>query len=846
MVLPMALSAVTDAYNALGRISHVFTAETYVAQRLIDYDAPYAVSVQNATFSWDSSLKPESEDDPKAKKMGSRGPDFGRGLQSSGKPNRAQRFKRNVGRPFRWIKNRKTGKIEVAQEVQIEMAAKPKTDILEASGPNVTAEPGLVGQGLAQADGEVEAAEQIFQLRNFNLDIPRDCFIAVVGEIGSGKSSFLSALFGEMKRTEGKVVFGGTSASCSQVPWICNATVRENILFGRAFDEERYWDVIHQACLETDLDLLPNGDAETIGEKGVNLSGGQKARVNIARAIYHEADITAFDDPLAAVDPGIAALLFDAIAKMRGTRILVTHAIHLVPKCDYIITMHEGEIAERGTFEELKAANGPFARLMHEFANDNRKEAQEAQEEEVIEEEVVPPAEKGQIPRERMTASMSSTLMSEEHVHTGNMGFRTYGGWLKAANGWVMVPLLLLAVICSQALTIITSYWLVYWQEDQFQRPYSFYEGLYVLLGVGSAFAMFLMGAVQALAVFNASVKLHDGMITKIMRAPSAWFDTTPIGRILNRLTKDIDTIDNTLGDAMRMLIGTAANIVGAIILIAIIEPYFLIAVFGVFVIYGQLAWWYQKSALTFKRLGGMLRSPLYAHFSESLQGVAVIRSFDASQRFIEDNCKYMSIENRAQYLTVINQRWLSIRLDFLGSLLSFVVGIIVVVGTDRITPAKAGLALSYMITVQQSFSWLCRQFAEVQNDFSAVERILDYATDLEQEAPHEIPETKPPAGWPSEGKIDFDHVTMRYRPELPDVLKDLTIHVGASEKIAVVGRTGAGKSTIMSTLYRLVELKSGSIKLDGRESFCLLLLPRHRHPLTLCSNSRYLHSWID
>jgi ABC-type multidrug transport system fused ATPase/permease subunit len=482
--------------------------------------------------------------------------------------------------------------------------------------------------------------------------------------------------------------------------------------------------------------------------------------------------------------------------------------------------MHDGEIAERGTYEELKTANGAFAQLMREFANDEKKEITEEVNEE-IEQEAIEEATPGRVslPRERMTASLGSTLMSTEVVHTGNMGSKTYGGWLKAANGWVTVPLLLIAVTVSQALTIITSYWLVYWQEDQFNRPYSFYEGLYVLLGLGSAFSLFLMGVVQALAVFRASVALHDGMITRIMHAPSSWYDTTPLGRILNRLTKDIDTLDNTLGDAMRMAITTGASIIGAIVLIAIVEPYFLIAVCGIFTIYFQLAWWYQKSALAFKRIDGVLRSPLYAHFSESLAGVAVIRSFDASKRFIEDNCRYMSIENRAYYLTVVNQRWLAIRLDFLGSTLTFIVGIIVVVGTDRISPAQGGLILSYMITVQQNFSWLCRQVAEVINDMASAERVLEYTNDLDQEAPHDIPDAKPPATWPSEGRITFDHVTMGYRPELPAVLKDLSMDIGNAEKIAVVGRTGAGKSTIMSTLYRLVELRSGSIKIDGRKS---------------------------
>ena len=271
------------------------------AFRIVDENSPYAVKIESATFSWDSSEKPVPEN-PKAKKGGFGGAG-GKGGKD-GQPGRARRLGDKVRKPFRWIRNKKTGKIEVAQQMHAEIAA-GKPGLQEAGGGEQIAEPGLSEGMKAETDGEPVVAERVFQLQDVNLEIPRNCFIAVVGEIGSGKSSLLSALFGEMRRTEGKVLFGGSSATCSQVPWICNATVRENILFGRPFEEERYWDVIHQACLETDLDLLPNGDAETIGEKGVNLSGGQKARVNIARAIYHQADVTAFDDPLAAGKPTV-------------------------------------------------------------------------------------------------------------------------------------------------------------------------------------------------------------------------------------------------------------------------------------------------------------------------------------------------------------------------------------------------------------------------------------------------------------------------------------------------------------------------------------------------------------
>lgn len=380
----------------------------------------------------------------------------------------------------------------------------------------------------------------------------------------------------------------------------------------------------------------------------------------------------------------------------------------------------------------------------------------------------------------------------------------------------------------------MTSFWLVYWQENKWGLGTSKFEGAYIALGFGSAISLFAMGAVQAYFTFLAALSLHKGAILRVMHAKMSWFDTELGGRIMNRLTKDIDSesqklskqrrgkltqsslaLDNTLGDNMRMLISTLANIIGAVILIAIVEPYFLIAVAGVGVLYVQLAGFYQKSALSLKRIDAVLRSPLYAHFSESLSGTAVIRAFGESRRFVEDNCRYMSLENRAYYLTIVNQRWLGVRLDFLGTCLTFAVAIIVVVAR-HVSPANGGLILSYMVTVQQSFSWLCRQWAEVANDLNAAERVLEYANDLEQEAPHEIEETKPPANWPSEGKIDFNNVVMSYRPGLPAVLKDLDLHVKPAEKIGVVGRTGAGKSSLMTTLFRLVELSSGSIEIDG------------------------------
>lgn len=545
MIFPMTLSAIVDAQNALGRLQAVFTADILTEERVVDVDAPFALKLDHASFTWDSSSRAIEE------------PAKGKGDQKKNALALTHRKKSKRGllsrakKPFRWIRNRKSGKIEVAEEIHAEIAA-GEPGPMEAGDTNVPPVPGM--QDASHGEVSEEEDDQIFKLTDIDLEIPRGQLVAVVGAIGSGKSSLLSGIMQEMRRTEGKVIFGGSTALCSQVPWIINATVRENILFGRPFDEERYWHVISEACLETDLDLLPNGDAEMIGEKGINLSGeyagrgklhrnsffdlysgGQKARVNLARAMYYDADLLLLDDILAAVDSHVAALLFDAVRQLNDTtRILVTHALHFLPQADYIITMHEGRVAERGTYAELRAGNGPFAALIRDFANEDQNEVNAEEEEEAIETVVGRPAP---IPRERLTANAQNALASKETMATGTVGAYVYKGYLKAGRGWITIPLLLLATIVSQTFTIFTSYWLVYWQERKWDYSDGFYEGIYVALGLGAAFTVFLMGTAQAYLCFFASVRLHDAAMQRVMRAPQAFFDATPLGRCKSGLS---------------------------------------------------------------------------------------------------------------------------------------------------------------------------------------------------------------------------------------------------------------------------------------------------------------------
>ncbi|KAF8656809.1 hypothetical protein AX16_002359 [Volvariella volvacea WC 439] len=782
MFLPVSLSSIADAANASGRLHGVFEAELLDKEGTITIDEKIgpAIRVENASFTWDAP-PPDKED---GKKNG-----HGIGKRSLPKANEKQ------------------------------------------------------------PTGKQKADEEPFRVKHIDITVQRGQLVAIVGPVGSGKTSLLQGIIGEMRRTAGGVIVGGRVGYCAQSAWIQNATIRENICFGRPFDETRYWQCVKDACLEPDLDMLPHGDMTEVGERGISLSGGQKQRVNICRTLYCDADIQIFDDPLSALDAHVGKAVFTNVLlnNPSKTRILVTHALHFLPQVDYIYVLADGKIVEQGSYDALLAADveggekgeGAFAKFVREFGGKEEEEQKDEKEEAAIEDDAQS-AQQVKEKDESASASASETesrnssehrnsevgkekkpavpgpgIMQAEERNTGAISWLVYKVYIQAARGGIVLPFLFLSLVLLQGATVMSSYWLVYWQERKWNKTNGFYMGLYASLGVAQAVAAFFMGATFAMLTYFASQRLHRAAIHRVMHAPMSFFETTPLGRIMNRFSKDIDTIDNLLGDSLRMFAGTTSSIIGAIILISIVLPWFLIGVFCILIVYIYAAAFYRASARELKA-NAVLRSSLYSHFSESLTGLPIIRAYGESEKFRQDNERRVDVENRAYWLTVTNQRWLGIRLDFLGALLTFIVSMLTVGTRFTISPAQTGLVLSYILSVQQAFGWLVRQTAEVENNMNSVERIVHYATAVEQEAPHQLSANKPPAPWPSEGRVELKDVVLGYRPELPPVLKGISMSVRAGEKIGIVGRTGAGKSSIMTALYRLVELTSGSIHLDG------------------------------
>ncbi|KAG2140137.1 ABC protein [Suillus clintonianus] len=771
LFMPRALSAIPDAASAIQRLTHVFRAEQISGDTLIiDKDQEPALLMKDATFEWESHGQDSGEAFSSKKGASGGGPPRGK--------------HRNV-----------------------------KEDTVKEKSTPVKDAP-------------------LFKVMNVTMTIPRGQLVAVVGPVGSGKSSLLQGLIGEMRKVSGHVSFGGRVGYCPQTAWIQNATLRDNITFGQPFEEDRYWRVIETACLLPDLQLLPDGDLTEIGEKGINLSGGQKQRVNIARALYFDPEIVIFDDPLSAVDAHVGKSLFqDAIVgalRNRGiTVILVTHAIHFLSQVDYIYTMNNGVITESGTYEELISRGGDFARLDLEFGGHASEGKDEDQAEEVTLQTGITIEGvklKSERAREKATGrgKLEGRLIVKEKRSTGSVSRGVYWAYLVAGRGSITGPLLLIFMLAMQGSLILNSYTLVWWETNKFDRPNSFYQILYGCLGVAQAIFTFLLGAGMDFISYYVSQGLHHKSVRNVFHASMSFFDTTPMGRILSIFGKDVDNVDNQLPQSMRLLVITLSSVMGSIIIVAVLEPYFIIAVFFIALGYGYFAAFYRAGAREVKRLDSMFRSLLYAHFSETLTGLPTIRSYGEMKRFISANKYYVDLENRALYLVVTNQRqvtlWLSIRLDFMGGMLVFLVAVLAVIDVSGINAAQIGLVLTYTTSLTQMCSLLTRQTADAENYMNSVERLVQYVAGdtIPQEAPHEIEERKPLAQWPEHGAVEFNDVKMAYRPGLPNVLRGISVKVRGGEKIGVVGRTGAGKSSLMLALFRIVELSGGSITIDG------------------------------
>ncbi|RLV90454.1 Oligomycin resistance ATP-dependent permease YOR1 [Spathaspora sp. JA1] len=693
----------------------------------------------------------------------------------------------------------------------------------------------------------VEEESQFPGLKDINFSVKKGEFVVITGLIGSGKTSLLNAVSGFMKRTHGSVNTSGSLLLCGY-PWVQNTTVKENILFGEEYDEKKYKQVIYACSLEADLEILPAGDRTEIGERGITLSGGQKARINLARAVYANRDIILLDDVLSAVDARVGKhIMNNCILDLlkEKTRILATHQLSLIGSADRVIFLNGDGSVDIGTVEQLLATNAGFSKLMTFNSEAQKEEDEEEETEEVaasedeefeIEKEMIQrqltrlstrastragePEDEEAIHREFNTdETADGKLIDEEERAVNAISMRVYGRYIELGSGkfgpYVFGPLLLCFLMFATFCSIFTNTWLSFWVERRFPLEDKVYIGVYIMF----TFLAFIFLTIEFILLVyltnTASVKLNILAMKKVLHAPMGFMDTTPLGRILNRFTKDTDVLDNEIGDQLRFFLFTLANIIGVLILCIIYLPWFAIAIPFLGFLFVAIANYYQASAREIKRLEAIQRSFVYNNFNETLSGMTTIKAYHAVPRFLEKNNYLIDKMNEAYYLTIANQRWLAIHMDMVASLFALLIALLCVNRVFRISAASVGLIVAYVFQIAGQLSMLIRTFTQVENEMNSAERLDSYATHLPEEAPYVITEKTPPPNWPDKGSIEFRGASLAYRPGLPLVLKNLNFTIKPSEKIGICGRTGAGKSSIMTALYRLSELEAGKIFID-------------------------------
>ncbi|KAH9248706.1 hypothetical protein BASA83_009436 [Batrachochytrium salamandrivorans] len=663
---------------------------------------------------------------------------------------------------------------------------------------------------IAQQETDMKDESVLFHLRNITTLIKKGSLVVVVGPVGSGKSSFLSGIIGEMRCRSGALDIYGSLGYCSQQAWILTETIQGNIMFNSPLNQTRLDAVIKASCLSNDLHQFPSGRMTQIGEKGVNLSGGQKARVSLARAMYQDCDTYLLDDPISALDAHVGAEVFDlSIKKMlKGkTVVLVTHQLHFLPEADHVIVMGNGTIAEQGTFTELMAnKSGVLADMMKHYRLDDANDDKTAE----AGEKTVIKAEKD------ASSGDSGDIIIDEDRLVGAVKGNTYWSYVQACGGTPYIITVAFAAIFAQATRLLTDIWLTWWTENRFPNLTTM-QYLQIYSGLGGSQVVFSLILNTSILVggYHSAHYYHAAALKRLMAAPMSFYDSQPIGRILNRMSKDVESIDQAIWILLFLTIISSTGLLSIAILMAYVVPYMLLLIVPLIVLYVFIIKYYQNANRELKRIESIQRSPLYAHISETLVGLATVKAFRVEDRFVKRQRELMNLSNTPSMLKVLGSVWVNLRIEILAST---VILVLVLIGTtSNINSSQIGIALTYAIALTSLINLLLMAFSQLDAEMNAVERLDVYATTLPQEKAREIDQDPPVGKWPTSGAISFKNLEIRYesRPDFA-VIKNLSLDIQPGEKVGIVGRTGSGKSTLMTALFRIVEPTLGCMELDG------------------------------
>ncbi|KAI5803779.1 hypothetical protein EDC01DRAFT_775254 [Geopyxis carbonaria] len=733
--------------------------------------------------------------------------------------------------------------------------------------PVMTAAPriALVGATVAWAADGADAVVDRFCLRGLDLEFPRGELSVISGRTGAGKSLLLSALLGEADLLSGRIempapptpaersdakahrgnwILSSAVAFVAQIPWIENGTIRDNIVFGLPFDQARYEATLHACALEKDMEALEDGEMTEIGANGINLSGGQRWRVSFARAVYSRAGILILDDIFSAVDAHVGKHIFEhglAGELMRGrTRILVTHHLKLVvAQAAYTVVLANGAVENVGSVAELRQ-QGVLEDIIA------RQEApEEAEPEEQL--ELARTRTKDSV-RSRRAYSTDETarpaarqFVPTEERAKGSVTWAVYSQYITASGGMTVWFLIMLFFAFQEGMVLGRNYWVKLWTADhedtshlhplaQYSlqrlitvaaenRPVVYWVGIYVAVSLVAC----LTGTARYAYIFTRSLRasrvLFDAMLAVVLRAPLRWLDTVPTGRILNRFSKDFETIDDKVINDIAFLLMNALGLLGVNAAAVYLSPPILLLAMVGLLVNVHLARLYLAGARELKRLESTSRSPIFELFGAALSGVATIRAYARSPAFVTAMNARLDAYSQRTYFVWLFNRWVGLRMSATGSAFATLValGVVALPGIDA---PLAGFALSFALNYTLNVVWALRRYANVELDMNSTERIVEYA-----QLPTEPADgARPPAAWPTEGRVEVSGLRASYAPHLPPVLDGVSFTALPRQRVGIVGRTGAGKSSLALALFRFLHADAGSICIDGLDIATLRL----------------------
>ena len=653
---------------------------------------------------------------------------------------------------------------------------------------------------------------KLYALKNINFTIKEGEFVCIIGEVGSGKSSLIQALLNNMiqiNKDESRVIINGSISYVPQEAWIQNDTLRNNILFYLPYDANKYYHILEICELKPDLESLIGGDMTEIGEKGINLSGGQRARINIARALYNNKDIYIFDDPLSALDANVGKNIVRNCIKEYledKTRILITHALQHVYYADKIYYMKKGKIIWEGDYKSL--LNQEFFKNFQQKVNRNAKRRK-----------TILNMNDFKIRRTKSFEFKDSTvvkrLYKDEKKEVGIIKSKVFFMFFSYMGGFLTCVLLILVLCIWQSLKIYSDIWLGYWSEHQKEKSNLYFFSIYVFISITSTIFNFLRTKIITKGSLNCSMNLHFKMITSLIKAPINLFhDKVPKGQIFNRLSKDLTTVDTYTMYWFMTLTAFGSSFFGAIAVCGLFQ-YQSLFILPLFLIFSWLlSRFYMNCSRELNRLEGISNSPILNMINEAISGKITIRAFNYQMLYIKNFQKRIDENYKINFYINSIYQWYIFCLNFLEFIFLSCLICISLIYKEKFDTKTIGLLLTYSIVIQEDLIEFLSSFSNFENTMTNMERSLSY-TKIISERPQILKCDRGLLNWPSKGEIIFENLCAKYRSDTELVLKNVSLSIKAGEHIGLVGRTGCGKSTLALCLARIIEPQSGKIYID-------------------------------